>query len=472
MRSNGKVDAQEVLMSHTGHRLGRAVSFRFALDPNRAQSERLFVFAGARRFCFNHHVARIKANLEARSAEREAGLDREAMTPALSWSRQSFINEFNAWKCGLSSDSPVTETVDPDSGELVMVRGLPWRDEVSADVFECASVDAACAFKNYADSVRGGRRAGVRMGFPDFKAKHRTTPSFRLRSKAKPGETAPVRFPTAKTIRLPKLGDVRVHGCARKVHRMVAAGRFHIHSATVRYEQGRWWVSVNGVAAEFHHQRRSPDGRHQAPAGLDLGIKHLAVLADADGHEIAVWEGVNALREAQVQLRRANKALARTKPGSKGRAKARVRLTRLHARIAHLRRDLAHRISSWLATNLVRLTVEDLNVAGMARLRALARSVADAGLGDLLRQVAYKAAWYGCELHVADRWYPSSKTCSACGHIKDRLLLSERTYQCDHCGQRVDRDHNAAVNLARWPDHESPPTTMPPACPSGHPQAA
>src|SRR5207248_7647652 len=147
------------------------------------------------------------------------------------------------------------------------------------------------------------------------------------------GEVAPVRFPTSKTVRLPKLGEIRLHGCARKVRRMVAAGRFHIHSATVRHEAGRWWVSVNGVAAEFHHQRRSPTGRHPTPAGLDLGLKHLAVLADADGHELAVWEGVNALRKAQQQLRRANKALARTKPGSKGRAKARDRLTRIHARI-------------------------------------------------------------------------------------------------------------------------------------------
>jgi putative transposase len=466
---NGKVDEDDVLVSHTGHRLVRPVSFRFALDPNRAQSERLFMFAGARRFCFNHHVARVKANLEARSAERDAGLDREAMTPALSWSRQSFINEFNAWKNGLAPDSPVTEVVGADSGELTLARGLMWRDEVSADVFECASVDAAQAFRNYADSVRGAR-AGIRIGFPYFKAKHSTTPSFRLRSKSMPGETGPVRFPTAKTIRFPKLGEVRVHGCARKLRRMVAAGRFHIHSATVRFEQGRWWVSVNGVAAEFHHQRRSPKGRHPAPAGLDLGVKHLAVLADAKGQELEVWEGVNALLHAQQRLRRANKALARTKPGSTGRAKARVRLTRVHARIAHLRRDLAHRISHWLATNLVRLTVEDLNVAGMARLRTLARAVADAGLGDLLRQIAYKTAWYGCELHVADRWYPSSKTCSACGHVKGQLLLSERAYQCDDCGQRTDRDRNAAINLARWPDQHS--SSPPLACPSGHPVAA
>ena len=278
-----------------------------------------------------------------------------------------------------------------------------------------------------------------------------------------------MRFPTAKTIRMPKLGEIRVHGCARTVRRMLAAGRFHVHSATVRFEQGRWWVSVNGVAGEFHHRRRSPAGRHPAAAGLDLGLKHLAVLADTEGHEIKVWEGVNALRNAQQRVRRANKALTRTKPGSRGHAKARARLTQVHARIAHLRRDLAHRISHWLATNLVRLTVEDLHVAGMVRLRTLARAVADAGLGHLLHLIAYKTAWYGCELHISDRWYPSSKTCSTCGHVKDHLLLSERSYMCDRCGQRTDRDHNAAVNLARWPDREPMPAVAPPGCPSARP---
>lgn len=106
MEWNGKVDGDEVLVSHSGQRLVRPVSFRFALDPNRAQSERLFMFAGARRFCFNHHVARVKANLEVRTAEREAGLGKEEMTPALSWSKQSFINEFNAWKNGVIPNSP------------------------------------------------------------------------------------------------------------------------------------------------------------------------------------------------------------------------------------------------------------------------------------------------------------------------------------------------------------------------------
>lgn len=172
------------LMSHTGVVLSRPVSFRFEMDPTDALEQRLWMFAGARRFTFNHHIGRVKANLETRQAEKAAGLGRSEMTPSLSWSKQSFINSFNAWKNGTASDSPVN-----DDG----TRGLAWRDEIAGDVFECASVDAAQALANYKESVSGAR-AGVKVGFPDFKAKHRDRPRFRLRSKSAPGQTVPVRL--------------------------------------------------------------------------------------------------------------------------------------------------------------------------------------------------------------------------------------------------------------------------------------
>jgi putative transposase len=126
----------------------------------------------------------VKDNLSARAAEREAGTEKDQMTPSLSWAAVSFINEFNAWKTGRLGCSPVAEDG---------TRGLAWRDEVPADVFECASVDAATALKNYRESAIGAR-AGVKVGFPRFAAKHKETPRFRLRSKYSPGEQPPVRF--------------------------------------------------------------------------------------------------------------------------------------------------------------------------------------------------------------------------------------------------------------------------------------
>src|SRR4051794_31768235 len=98
--------------------------------------------------------------------------------------------------------------------------------------------------------------------------------------------------------------------------------------------------------------------------------------------------------------------------------------------------------------------------SGMTRLRMLARVVADAGMGDHGRMLAYKARWYGCDLVVADRWYASSKTCSGCGHVKTSLSWGERTYRCANCWLVVDRDVNAAVNLARGPDHHTSPPLL------------
>lgn len=441
-------DTEKVLVSHTGHRLSRAVAFQFTLDPTCDQTQDYFRCAGAARFAFSHHLAAVKANLTCRSHQRAMGMPTEAMTPSLSWSAQSRINSFNAWKNGQAHNSPVA-----DDG----ARGLAWRAEVPADVFECASVDASRALGNYSASAKGAR-AGIRVGFPRFKARSKVAPSFRLRSKSKPATTAPVRFTDARHLRLGRLGEVRVHGNTRRVRRMLERGRFHIHSVTVTLRGGRWVASVAGVAAEVHHQhRRRSKSKPHREVGADCGIKSLVVTADADGNEVKVWEGVNALRTAQLRLRRANKTLSRTKPGSAGRAKAVARLQKVHARIARLRRHLAHDITTWLVTNCDRVVVEDLDVAGMGQLRTLARAIADAGLGYLRRLLEYKAAWYDVEFVVADRWFPSSKTCSSCANVKDTLLLSERTYRCEACGIELDRDLNAAINLARWPASTGPP---------------
>ena len=139
-----------------------------------------------------------------------------------------------------------------------------------------------------------------------------------------------------------------------------------------------------------------------------------------------------------------------SKQGSNGRKKAARRLGKIHGRIAALRSVLLHEISGDLARGYTTVTIEDLNVAGMLRNRALARYVSDAAFGKLRTQLEYKAKWYGAELVVADRWFPSSKTCSGCGHVKDDLPLDERTYHCEKCELVLDRDVNAAINLARW----------------------
>jgi putative transposase len=447
----GKVDT--TLVSHTGVPLTRATTFRFTLDPNRDQHQRLLAHAGAARLAYNHHLGRVRANLEQRAAERSYGVAEADLTPALSWSKVSFINHMNAWKDGRAPDAPAS--IDDDGNE---VRGLPWRHAVSTDVFECASVNAAQALANWAAS-RKSERTGKAAGFPRFKSRHKTTPAFRLRSKSKPGRTSPVRPAGPRTVRFPKLGELRVHEHTGRLAKMLNAGRFHVYAASFRYERGRWVVAITGVAAQLHHLRRTPKGRHPNPVGVDLGVKTLAVVADETGRVLHAWAGVTALQQAQARLKLANQAYSRTKKGSNGRAKAARRLGKIHARVAHLRRNLLHQITTQLARGYTSVTIEDLNTAGMLANRRLARSLSDAAFGELRRKLEYKTAWYGTGLVVADRWFPSSKTCSDCGTIDAGLTLSDRVYECSSCGLSLDRDVNAAINLARYtaPSKTSPP---------------
>ena len=438
--------------SHSGQLLSRAVTFQFALDPNLEQRVLLAKCAGARRYTVNHHLARVKANLEARSSERDdltdEGTPREPSTPSLSWTAFSFINEFNAWKNGQSDDSLVNEDG---------TRGLAWRHELPGDVFECASVDAARALENFSASRRG-ERSGTPAGFPRFQAKGKVAPRFRLRNRATPGRapsSQPIRFSDPSHLRLPKFGPLKLFGPTRKVRRMIDAGRFHVYSATLTQRAGRWTVSLTGVAAELHQAERSRTDRHAIPVGVDRGIISLCVAADADGVSIESFEGVTTLKQAHASLNAANQALARTTPGSKGRQRAKSRLAKRHRKVANTRRHLVHQASKALVERCQVLVIEDLNVAGMVRNRRLAKSVSDAAMGELSRQFLYKARWHGVEVRVADRFFPSSKTCSGCGEVKKDLDLSTRTYSCENCGLVIDRDLNAAINLARWQPKES-----------------
>ncbi|MHB2027437.1 MAG: RNA-guided endonuclease TnpB family protein [Acidimicrobiales bacterium] len=448
---------QQAPLSHSGQVLSRAVTFQFALDPNAGQRVLLAKCAGARRFTVNHHLARVKANLDARSTEREvlsdSGEPCERSTPSLSWSGFSFINGFNAWKNGGSEDSLVN-----DDG----TRGLAWRHELPGDVFECASVDAARALENFSASRRG-KRSGMPVGFPRFQAKGKVTPSFRLRNRATPPRapsSQPVRFTDPSHLRLPRFGPVKLFGPTRKVRRMIYLGRFHVYSATVTQRAGRWTVSLTGVAAELHQVERSRANRDAVPVGVDRGIISLCVAADANGVRFESFEGVTTLKQAQASLKAANRALARTTPGSKGRQRARARLARTYRKVANTRRHLVHQASRALVDRAQVLVIEDLNVAGMVRNRHLARSLSDAAMGELSRQLLYKARWHGVEVRVADRYFPSSKTCSGCGEVKTDLDLSTRTYSCQACGLVLDRDLNAAINLARWQSREPSPVKL------------
>jgi putative transposase len=208
-------------------------------------------------------------------------------------------------------------------------------------------------------------------------------------------------------------------------------------------------VSFTCEVERAEHAPARPD----TVVGVDLGITHLAVLST--GQSIA---NPRHLATASRKLRRLSRAMSR-KVGPDRRTRreasnrwhrARLAVVRAHRRVGGLRRDGIHKLTTRLSAEHATVVVEDLNVAGMVRNRRLARAISDCGFAQIRRQLAYKTDWNGGRLVVADRWYPSSKTCSGCGAVKAKLTLSERTFTCTTCGMSLDRDYNAALNLAAY----------------------
>jgi putative transposase len=347
--------------------------------------------------------------------------------------------------------------VDGSGTAALEVTGLPWRTEVSAQVFEEAAVDLGKALKAWTGSRRG-KRAGCRVGHPRFKRKS-DRGSFRLRnkvSKTKNGERASIRVGDGhpRSVTLPGIGVVRVHDDTRRLRRLLAKGRARILFATVTKRGGRWRISLNVEAADLHPAARHParePGDVSGWAGVDRGLHAPVVAATADGNEtLRVTAAPKATKSAQPKTRRLAKAVSRTQKGSKNRRKAVARLGRHHNRIRDRRRHFLHQVSNLLVKTHDRLVLEDLNVTGMLSNHRLAAAISDAAWGELARQVTYKAAWRGGTVITADRWLPSSKTCSACDSVTTTLTLADRLFACDECGLVIDRDTNAAVNLATW----------------------
>jgi putative transposase len=161
-------------------------------------------------------------------------------------------------------------------------------------------------------------------------------------------------------------------------------------------------------------------------------------------------EAPKTLTSGLRQQRRLARAVSRKQRGSANQRKARIRLARHHTRVRDTRQHFLHKVSNQLVKSHDRLVLEDLNITGIMSNRRLARAVGDAAWGDLARQITYKQKWRNGQVVVADRWFASSKTCSGCGTLRKNLTLKERTYTCGTCGLVLDRDLNAAANLAAW----------------------
>jgi putative transposase len=393
-------------------------AYRFALDPTPDQDTALRSHCGAQRYAYNWGLARITANLAQRAAERSYNISGDQLTASVSWSAYSLRKDWNQTK---------HETA-------------PWWAENSKEAYSSGLTNLATALTNWQDS-RTGRRKGPTVRFPRFKGKRArlscrfTTGAFGLTS------------PDRRHVRLPRIGLVRAGESTRKLARHCERGTARIRSATVSHRGGRWFCSFS-VEITRHDP---PPARPGTAVGVDLGIKSLAVLSTGE-----VIGNPKHLELAMRTLRRLYRQAARRvapdkrsgqKPSRRWR-RTQARIARLHARVANARRNGLHQLTTRLASTYGTIVLEDLHVSGMLRNPRLARRIAGVGMGELRRQIGYKTARYGSRLVLADRWYPSSKTCSGCGVVKAKLCLSERVFTCEHCGLVLDRDLNAARNLA------------------------
>jgi putative transposase len=200
---------------------------------------------------------------------------------------------------------------------------------------------------------------------------------------------------------------------------------------------GRWFVSLR---IDDPTERKLNQINKQI--GIDLGISSL--LTTSDGQKVANPKHFNKLYK---KLRLAQKSLSRKVKGSKNLEKARVQVARIQARIADSRRDHTHKLTTQLIRENQTIVVEDLAVKNMVKNHKLARAISDANWGELVRQLTYKAEWYGREFIKIDRWFPSSKRCSSCGYIAEKMPLNIREWDCSQCGTHHDRDINASINI-------------------------
>lgn len=314
---------------------------------------------------------------------------------------------------------------DGDLSKLVITEAKKtparaWLGEVSAVALQQALADLNIAYRNVFASATG-RRKGPKVAPPRFRSRKDNRQTIRFTKNARFAIT-----PGGK-LRLPKIGDLQVRWSRHLPSEPSSV-------TVVKDASGRYFASFVVQTAE----ESLPEAASEI--GIDLGLTHFAVLPD--GRKVA---SPKLFRRAERKLRKAQQALCRKANGSNNRKKAVLKVARAHARVADARRDHHHKLSTTLIRDNQAVCVENLAVNGLARTR-LAKSVHDAGWSAFVTMLEYKAARYERTFAKVDRWFPSSKTCSACGTVAESMPLNVRRWACP-CGAAHDRDVNAARNI-------------------------
>jgi len=402
------------------------------LDPSPAQERLLRSYCGAARFAYNWALNEVVSNMNVRAVEVEQF--GTAATSSVSWSKFSLRKQFNASKAEVA----------------------PWSGEVAKYCFDTGVSQAAQALENWSKS-KNGTRAGKRVGFPKFKSRDRAKLSVTfvelnhqlswLRD-----DRHGIRLPLPASMgRNLTLGWVHTSSSTRRLYSKVAAGGARIQSVTVSYTGGRWQAAFcvrYKTLTRPHKTRRKHAAR---TAGIDLGVTHLATLSEPiDGvtDEHGHVANPRVLQHQLARLEKVDRQIARCQKGSKNRRRHVKRRARLHGSIASTRKMCHHMLANELAGRFDTIAIEDLNVAGMIHNRSLARALSDAGLGQFVQILRNECVDRGTRLVQVSRWFPSSKTCSNCGAVKAKLFLDARVFDCINCGVVLDRDVNAAHNIA------------------------
>jgi putative transposase len=404
-------------------------AFRFTLHPTEEQARALARHFGARRKAYNWTVATLKVDIEAWHASGT-----ETVKPSLGVLRKRW-NSVKDEVC-----------VNAETGQM-------WWPECSKEAYADGIAGAVDAYWNWQTS-RAGTRAGRRVGFPRFKRKGRDADRVCFTTGAMRVE------PDRRHLTLPVIGTVRTHENTRRIERLVRNGRARVLAISVRRNGTRLDASVRVLVQRPQQPGVALPGSR---VGVDVGVRRLATVADVDGVVIERIENPRPLDAALRELRQVCRARSRCTKGSRRYRERTTEMSRLHRRVNDVRTHHLHRLTTRLAKTHGRIVVEGLDAAGMVRqkglpgARARRRGLSDAALGSPRRHLSYKTGWYGSRLVVADRWFPSSKTCHACGHVQD--LGWDEHWTCDRCAAALQRDDNAAINLARY---EEPPSVVGP----------
>lgn len=382
-------------------------AYKTALRPTRAQEEKLLHYSDVVRFAYNLFLQW--------SEDEYAATGKRPNTGAL-------IKRFRAERA----------------------EKWPWTLGACSRCEETAARALDGGYKKFFEKVKAGklaemqkgkrpRKDGKPHGFPRFKRRQDGFVSCKFWG-LKQSDV------TDNTVRLRGLGAIKLHE-----RDYLPTDGAKINCATVSQQGGRWFVSLQ-VEQDLPVEKACGP-----PIGVDVGISSLAVTS-AGKH----YDNPRALKAGLRKLKRLSRKLARQEKGSARRADTKARIARQHYRIGNVRRDALHKATADIVgvgrpadERPAIVGIEDLHVAGMVKNHHLAQAVSDASMAELHRQLEYKAAWNGSAVMKADRFYPSSKTCSECGAVLAILKLSERTFHCPECGTTKDRDENAALNLVK-----------------------